>query len=229
MLCLRKCIGVCARIEENAMSIPIQSRFAFGKRFGLAPDAIFRLWKSALKDDESLIDEANAATYDRMISIDPVRAEQVMSLIIRRHADQVATVWLPRANLSPRYAVSAAGRDFPLVQSLDPPRFPLCGAFARLAAPSPRRFPLRVLEKTGYNRAEWIGVKLMVLTFGDLELLKQLRAAGGLGRNVRELNILITLDRLVKGGYLLGRAIGRDSVQYRITKRGQDAIVEHDL
>jgi ribulose bisphosphate carboxylase small subunit len=35
---------------------------------------------------KSLIDEANAATYDRMISIDPVRAEQVMSLIIRRHA-----------------------------------------------------------------------------------------------------------------------------------------------
>ena len=47
----------------------------------------FRLWKSALKDDESLIDEAIAATYNRMISIDPVRAEQVMSLIIRRHAD----------------------------------------------------------------------------------------------------------------------------------------------
>jgi ribulose bisphosphate carboxylase small subunit len=43
--------------------------------------------ESALKDDESLIDEAIAATYDRMISIDPVRAEQVMSLIIRRHAD----------------------------------------------------------------------------------------------------------------------------------------------
>jgi hypothetical protein len=56
------------------MSIPIQSRSAFGKRFGLAPDAIFRLWQSALKDDESLIDEAIAATYDRMISIDPVRA-----------------------------------------------------------------------------------------------------------------------------------------------------------
>jgi hypothetical protein len=50
-------------------------------------NAIFRLWKSALKDDENLIDEAIAAAYDRMISIDPVRAEQVMSLIIRRHGD----------------------------------------------------------------------------------------------------------------------------------------------
>jgi hypothetical protein len=69
------------------MSIPRQPKQALGKRFGLARDAIFRLWRSALKDDESLIDEAIAATYDRMISIDPVRAEQVMSLIIRRHAD----------------------------------------------------------------------------------------------------------------------------------------------
>ena len=51
------------------------------------PQMPFRLWKSALKDDESLIDEAIAATYDRMIPIDPVRAEHVMSLIIRRHAD----------------------------------------------------------------------------------------------------------------------------------------------
>ena len=57
---------------------------ALGDRFGLA---IFRLWRSALKDDERLIDEAIAATYDRMNSIDPVRAEQVMSLIIPRHAD----------------------------------------------------------------------------------------------------------------------------------------------
>ena len=69
----------------------------------------------------------------------------------------------------------------------------------------------------------------MVLTLDDLDVLKQLRAAGGLGRNVRELNIRVTLDRLVKGGYLVGRPLGRDSVQYRITQRGQDAIVEHDL
>src|SRR5580704_14865133 len=44
------------------MNIPRQAKH-FGERFGLAPDAIFRLWKSALKDDESLIDEAIAATY----------------------------------------------------------------------------------------------------------------------------------------------------------------------
>jgi hypothetical protein len=61
----------------------------------------------------------------------------------------------------------------------------------------------------------------MVLTLGDLELLKQLRGAGGLGRNVRELKIRVTLDRLVKGGYLVGRPIDQRSVQYRITQRAK--------
>jgi DNA-binding transcriptional regulator PaaX len=67
----------------------------------------------------------------------------------------------------------------------------------------------------------------MVLTLGDVDLLKQLRGAGASGRNVSELNIRVTLDRLVKGGYLVGRPVDRYSVQYRITQRGQDAIVEH--
>jgi hypothetical protein len=80
-----------------------------------------------------------------------------------------------------------------------------------------------------YSLVEGMGATLMVLTLGDLEVLKQLRAAGGLGRNVRQLNIRETLDRLVKGGYLVGRPVDRYSVQYRITQRGQDAIVEHDL
>lgn len=53
----------------------------------------------------------------------------------------------------------------------------------------------------------------MVLTLGDLDLLKQLRGAGASGRNVRELNIRVTLDRLVKGGYLVGRPVDRYSVQ----------------
>jgi hypothetical protein len=38
-----------------------------------------------------------------------------------------------------------------------------------------------------------------------------------------------SLDRLVKGGYLVGRPTDRSSVQYRITQRGRDAIVEHDF
>jgi DNA-binding transcriptional regulator PaaX len=68
----------------------------------------------------------------------------------------------------------------------------------------------------------------MILAREDVELLKQLKAAGERGRDVSELNIRVTLDRLVKGGYLVGRPIDRDSIRYRITQRGQDAIVEHD-
>ena len=69
----------------------------------------------------------------------------------------------------------------------------------------------------------------MFLGREDVELLKQLIAAGERGRDVSELNIRVTLDRLVNGGYLVARPIDLDSVRYRITQRGQDAIVEHDL
>jgi hypothetical protein len=65
----------------------VQLNHVVGKRFGLARDAIYRLWKAALKDDEGLLDEVIKATYDRMMRLDPMRAEQVMSLIIRRHRD----------------------------------------------------------------------------------------------------------------------------------------------
>jgi hypothetical protein len=67
------------------MSNIIQLNRVVGKRFGLAQDAIYRLWKAALKDDEGLIDEVIKATYDRLIRRDPIRAEQMMS--IRRHRD----------------------------------------------------------------------------------------------------------------------------------------------
>jgi hypothetical protein len=56
-------------------------------RFGLTQDAIFRLWKTAIKDDENLLDEMIATVHDQMISFDRMRAERVISLIIRRHRD----------------------------------------------------------------------------------------------------------------------------------------------
>jgi hypothetical protein len=70
---------------EFAMKSISRSSHVIGKRFGLGRDAIFRLWKAAIKDDEGLLDEAIAATFDRMERVDPARAEEVMSLIIRRH------------------------------------------------------------------------------------------------------------------------------------------------
>jgi hypothetical protein len=62
-----------------------RSGHVIGKRFGLGRDAVFRLWKAAIKDDEALLDEAITQTYERMVRLDPVRAEEVMSLAIRRH------------------------------------------------------------------------------------------------------------------------------------------------
>ena len=55
------------------------------------------------------------------------------------------------------------------------------------------------------------------------------KAAGLRGRDIRELNTRRTLDRLVKGHFVVARPIGFDGVQYRITQRGQDAIFEHEL
>jgi hypothetical protein len=62
-------------------------RATISDRFGLTHDAIFRLLKTAIKDDEQLVDEAIAAVYDQMISFDRARADQVISLIIRRHRE----------------------------------------------------------------------------------------------------------------------------------------------
>jgi DNA-binding transcriptional regulator PaaX len=73
-----------------------------------------------------------------------------------------------------------------------------------------------------YIPRKGIGNKVDVLTLGDLKFLKELKAAGDLGRSVRELNIRAILDRLVKAGYLVGRPTDRYSVQYRITQRGRD-------
>jgi hypothetical protein len=72
---------------EFAMKSISRSSSVMGNRFGLGSDAIFRLWKAAIKDDEALMDEAIAETYERMVRVDPVRAEEVVSLTIRRHRD----------------------------------------------------------------------------------------------------------------------------------------------
>ena len=56
-------------------------------RVGLSSHAVFHLWNAALKDDETLLNEAIASVHEQMISLDQARAELVMSLIIRRHRD----------------------------------------------------------------------------------------------------------------------------------------------
>ena len=77
------------------------------------------------------------------------------------------------------------------------------------------------------SRQKWLYRKEMVLTREDLELLKRLQAAGERGRTIPEFNTRIALQRLARGGYVVARA-GLELVNYRITQRGKDAVIEHD-
>jgi hypothetical protein len=67
----------------------------------------------------------------------------------------------------------------------------------------------------------------MILTQEDLEFLKQLSGAGERGRTIRTRDIGAALLRLVKGGYVIDRTTGLNSIQYRITRRGDDTLAEH--
>jgi hypothetical protein len=67
----------------------------------------------------------------------------------------------------------------------------------------------------------------MILTQEDLEFLKQLGGAGERGRTIRARDAGAALLRLVKAGYVIDRTTGRNLTEYRITRRGDDALAEH--
>jgi len=54
------------------------------KHPSLTGDMLFRLWKAAIKDDDTLADEMIRGMYDGVLAFDRERAEDVMELIIRR-------------------------------------------------------------------------------------------------------------------------------------------------
>jgi hypothetical protein len=45
---------------------------------------LFRLWKAAIKDDDTLADEMIRGMYDGMLAFDRERAEDVMDLTVKR-------------------------------------------------------------------------------------------------------------------------------------------------
>jgi hypothetical protein len=69
----------------------------------------------------------------------------------------------------------------------------------------------------------------MTLSPQDLHLLKELKSAGERGRAIQAPHIRVVLDRLARGGFVVGRPMGGELVNYRITQRGQIVLVEHDL
>ena len=68
----------------------------------------------------------------------------------------------------------------------------------------------------------------VVLTPRDIELLKELKAAGERGRTIHEFNTRVALQRLAKGAYVIARTGDDGLVNYRIAKRGEDAIAERE-
>jgi hypothetical protein len=56
------------------------------RRSFLTEEQIFRLWSSAIKDDDRLVDELIQKAYEQMIAHDRARSEAVMQLTIRRNA-----------------------------------------------------------------------------------------------------------------------------------------------
>jgi hypothetical protein len=67
-----------------------RSGHVIGKRFGLGRDAVFRLWKAAIKDDEGLLDEAIAQTYERMLRIHQGEARR-RAATLRKRMRSIAT------------------------------------------------------------------------------------------------------------------------------------------
>ena len=58
--------------------------------------------------------------------------------------------------------------------------------------------------------------------------MKQLKAAGERGRIIHAFNTRVALQRLAKGGYVFARSGDDGLVNYRIAKRGADAIAENE-
>jgi hypothetical protein len=55
------------------------------RRPTLTRDAMFRLWRAAIKDDDKVADEVIQKVYDDMMAFDRERADGVIELMVRRN------------------------------------------------------------------------------------------------------------------------------------------------
>jgi hypothetical protein len=58
--------------------------------------------------------------------------------------------------------------------------------------------------------------------------LKELKGAGERGRTIQAFNTRVALQRLARGRFVIARTGNDGLVNYRIAKRGADAIAEHE-
>jgi hypothetical protein len=55
------------------------------RRSGLTKEQVFRLWRCAIKDDNTLVDELIQHVYRDMLAFECERTERVMELIVGRN------------------------------------------------------------------------------------------------------------------------------------------------
>jgi hypothetical protein len=55
------------------------------RRSSLTKEQVFRLWRCAIKDDHTLVDELIQHAYEEMIAFECERAEWAMELMVRRN------------------------------------------------------------------------------------------------------------------------------------------------
>jgi hypothetical protein len=79
-------------------------------RTGLTCNAIFQLWKAAVKDDEELLNAVIAGVYEQMMSLNQRRVERVMGLIIRRNRDDKEALKAMLSDLSRCRALTGTPR-----------------------------------------------------------------------------------------------------------------------
>jgi hypothetical protein len=75
--------AMCALGAEVTMNIVNISDAPY-KHPSLKGDMLFRLWKAAIKDDDTLADELIRGMFDALLAFDRERAEDLMDLIVRR-------------------------------------------------------------------------------------------------------------------------------------------------
>jgi hypothetical protein len=56
------------------------------RRSTLTKEQVFRLWRCAIKDDDTLVEDIIRQLYENIIAFDCQRAEIVIELIVRRNA-----------------------------------------------------------------------------------------------------------------------------------------------
>jgi hypothetical protein len=56
------------------------------RRSTLTKEQVFRLWRCAIKDDDTLVEDIIRQLYENIIAFDCQRAESVIELIVRRNA-----------------------------------------------------------------------------------------------------------------------------------------------